>query len=68
MDGRSARESAPMKSIGPVTIATPGDRQIVVTRIFDAPRAIVSRLGPRPNTSRIGGTRAVCRWRFAKSI
>lgn len=41
MDGRSDRESAPMKSIGPVTIATPGDRQIVVTRTFDAPRAIV---------------------------
>ena len=41
MDGRSDRGSAPLKNIGPVTITTPGDRQIVVTRIFDAPRAVV---------------------------
>jgi uncharacterized protein YndB with AHSA1/START domain len=41
VDGRSDRESAPLKNIGPVTITTPGDRQIVVTRIFDAPRAAV---------------------------
>jgi uncharacterized protein YndB with AHSA1/START domain len=41
VDGRSDRESAPLKNIGPVTITTPGDRQIVVTRIFDAPRAVV---------------------------
>ena len=30
-----------MNNIGPVTITTPGDRQIVVTRLFDAPRALV---------------------------
>ena len=30
-----------MKNIGPVTITTPNDRQIVVTRLFDAPRAVV---------------------------
>ena len=41
MDGRSDRESAPPKNIGLVTITTPGDRQIVVTRIFDAPRPVV---------------------------
>ena len=41
MDGRSDREIAPPKNIGLVTITTPGDRQIVVTRIFDAPRAVV---------------------------
>ena len=41
MDGRSDRETAPVNNIGPVTITTPGDRQIVVTRIFDAPRALV---------------------------
>jgi hypothetical protein len=34
VDGRSDRGSAPLKNIGPVTITTPGDRQIVVTRIF----------------------------------
>jgi uncharacterized protein YndB with AHSA1/START domain len=28
-------------NIGPVTITTPGDRQIVVTRLFDAPRGLV---------------------------
>ena len=41
MDGRSDREIAPPKNMGLVTITTPGDRQIVVTRIFDAPRAVV---------------------------
>jgi uncharacterized protein YndB with AHSA1/START domain len=41
MDGRSARERAQLKKIGPVKITTPGDRQIVITRIFDAPRAAV---------------------------
>ena len=41
MDGRGGRESAPPTNIGPVTITTPGDRQIVITRIFDAPRALV---------------------------
>lgn len=30
-----------MKNIGRVTITTPGDRQIVITRIFDAPRTVV---------------------------
>jgi uncharacterized protein YndB with AHSA1/START domain len=41
VDGRSDREIAPPKNIGLVTITTPGDQQIVVTRIFDAPRAVV---------------------------
>ena len=35
MDGR------PVNNIGPVTVTTPSDRQIVVTRLFDAPRALV---------------------------
>jgi uncharacterized protein YndB with AHSA1/START domain len=30
-----------VNNIGPVTITTPGDSQIVVTRLFDAPRALV---------------------------
>src|ERR1700680_3195363 len=30
-----------MKNIGTVNIATPNDREIVITRIFDAPRAVV---------------------------
>lgn len=41
MDGRSDRERAPLNKFGPVTITTPSDRQIVVTRLFDAPRALV---------------------------
>ena len=41
MDGRGDRKTAPLNNIGPVTITTPGDRQIVVTRLFDAPRALV---------------------------
>jgi uncharacterized protein YndB with AHSA1/START domain len=30
-----------VNNFGAVTITTPGDRQIVVTRLFDAPRALV---------------------------
>lgn len=41
MDGRGDRERGPVNNIGPVTITTPSDRQIVVTRLFDAPRAVV---------------------------
>ena len=48
MDGRSDRESALLKNIGAVTIATPGDRQIVVTRIFDAPRTVVFEAWTKP--------------------
>ena len=41
MDRKGDRETAPVNNIGPVTITTPGDSQIVVTRLFDAPRALV---------------------------
>jgi uncharacterized protein YndB with AHSA1/START domain len=41
VDERGDRRTGPMNNIGPVTITTPGDRQIVVTRLFDAPRALV---------------------------
>ena len=41
MDGKDERQAAPMNNIGSVTITTPGDRQIVITRLFDAPRALV---------------------------
>ena len=41
MGGRSDREKAPVKNIGAVSITTPGDRQIVITRVVDAPRALV---------------------------
>lgn len=41
MERTRDREKAPENHIGPVTITTPGDRQIVVTRVFDAPRALV---------------------------
>ena len=41
MDGRGDTETARLSNFGPVTITTPGDRQIVVTRVFDAPRALV---------------------------
>ena len=30
-----------MNNLGPVTVTTPGDRQIVITRLFDAPRTLV---------------------------
>src|SRR5215472_1120766 len=35
------RGEIPVKNIGSVTVATPGGRQIVITRRFDAPRALV---------------------------
>jgi uncharacterized protein YndB with AHSA1/START domain len=41
VDRKSERESGLVNNIGPVTIATPGDRQIVITRAFDAPRGVV---------------------------
>jgi uncharacterized protein YndB with AHSA1/START domain len=41
VERRCDREKIPVNNIGPVTITTPGDRQIVVTRVFDAPRALV---------------------------
>jgi len=41
VDARGDRETATVNNIGTVTITTPGDRQIVVTRLFDAPRALV---------------------------
>ena len=41
MEGRSDKETAPLNNIGAVAITTPGDRHIVVTRLFDAPRALV---------------------------
>lgn len=41
MDGRSDKETGAVNHIGPVTITTPGDRLIVVSRVFDAPREIV---------------------------
>ena len=41
MDGNDARQEARISNIGPVTITTPGDRHIVITRLFDAPRTLV---------------------------
>ena len=41
MDGTDESQAASMNNIGPVTITTPGDRQIVITRLFDAPRTLV---------------------------
>jgi hypothetical protein len=41
VDRKDGRERLPVNNIGPVTVTTPGDRQIVVTRLFDAPRPLV---------------------------
>jgi uncharacterized protein YndB with AHSA1/START domain len=38
---RGGPEATLVNDIGAVTITTPGDRQIVITRLFDAPRALV---------------------------
>lgn len=41
MGVRSVKQGSPGKSIGTIKITTPTDREIVITRIFDAPRAVV---------------------------
>lgn len=41
MDGRGDMETALVNKGGSVTITTPGDCQIVITRLFDAPRVLV---------------------------
>jgi uncharacterized protein YndB with AHSA1/START domain len=41
VERKSDRETAPTNNFGAVTVTTPGDRQIVITRLFDAPRALV---------------------------
>jgi uncharacterized protein YndB with AHSA1/START domain len=41
VDRKGDRETAPANNFGAVTITTPGESQIVVTRLFDAPRAVV---------------------------
>ena len=41
MNTSSDRERSPVKNIGTVTVTSPADREIVMTRIFDAPRAVV---------------------------
>lgn len=39
MEGKD--ETVQVNNLGPVTIKTPGDREIVIMRLFDAPRALV---------------------------
>ena len=41
MGEKGDRETAPVNHIGAATVTTPGDREIVITRLFDAPRALV---------------------------
>ena len=40
MDARSDRES-PMRNTGTLKVTTPGEREIVMTRVFEAPRRLV---------------------------
>jgi len=48
VDATGDRETATVNNIGTVTITTPGDRQIVVTRLFDAPRTLVFEAWTKP--------------------
>ena len=41
MDLRSDEVRSPIKNIGRLKVTTPTDREIVMTRVFDAPRALV---------------------------
>ena len=68
MDARSDKERSPVKNIATGEIATPSDREIVITRNFDAPRAVRLRgLDEGRTRQHIGGTRAASPSRFAKS-
>jgi uncharacterized protein YndB with AHSA1/START domain len=55
-----------MKQVGKMTVATAGDRDVVITRVFDAPRALVWRALTEPAlirrwlTGPPGWTMAVC--------
>ena len=48
MDAGSDKKTSPGKNIGAVTITTPTDHEIVITRIFDAPRAVVFEAWTKP--------------------
>jgi uncharacterized protein YndB with AHSA1/START domain len=41
VDARSDEKRSPMKNTGTFSVTTPTDREIVMTRIFDAPRSSV---------------------------
>jgi len=41
VDKKSDNEIALVSKFGAVTVATPGERLIVITRVFDAPRALI---------------------------
>ena len=55
-----------MRNVGKMTIDTPGDREIVMTRIFDAPRQLVYDAFTKPElvarwlTGPAGWTMPVC--------
>lgn len=67
MDGRGDMETALVNKGGSVTITTPGDCQIVITRLSSMHREFLySTRGLSPNTSHTGGTPAVCHSLFAK--
>lgn len=48
MGGKNERKTTPMNNIGPITVTTPGDRQIVITRLFNAPRTLVFEAWTKP--------------------
>ena len=48
-------------------VTMPSEREIVIERVFDAARTVVSKPGRRPSTLRTGGTQAACRLPFVKS-
>jgi uncharacterized protein YndB with AHSA1/START domain len=41
MDARSNKEVPPMRNTGTLKVTTPTEREIVMTRVFDAPRRLV---------------------------
>ena len=39
-----------MKNSGTLKVSTPSDREVAMTRVFDAPRHLVFEAGPSPSS------------------
>ena len=57
-----------MKNTGTLKITTPGDREVVMTRVFDAPRSLVFDALTKPELLERWYGRAAGRWWSARSI
>jgi uncharacterized protein YndB with AHSA1/START domain len=57
-----------MTSTESLTVSTPSDREIAMTRGFEAPRHLVFDALTKPELLSVGTGRPAGRWSFARSI